>query len=51
MAKEISKAPTTFSSDTRTSTGWVLQLEAYLTLNKGIYDDEKKVIFALSLMT
>jgi hypothetical protein len=52
MPKEIGKCPSAFSGDTRTSTGWALQLEAYLALNKGVYDDdEKKVIFALSLMT
>jgi hypothetical protein len=52
MPKEIGKCPAAFSGDTKTSTGWALQLKAYLALNKGVYDDdEKKVIFALSLMT
>jgi hypothetical protein len=50
--KEIGKIPSAFNGDTRTSTGWALQLQAYTTLNKGIYDDdEKKIILALSLMT
>jgi len=51
-SKEIGKIPSAFKGDTRTATSWALQLQAYMTLNKGIYEtDEKRIILTLSLMT
>jgi hypothetical protein len=50
MKKEISTVPSPFNGDTRTTQGWSLQMEAYLHLNNGVYNDDKKVIFFLSCM-
>ncbi|KIK36416.1 hypothetical protein CY34DRAFT_16397 [Suillus luteus UH-Slu-Lm8-n1] len=51
MTKEIGTVPSPFNEDTHTALGWSLQMEAYLHLNDGVYDnDKRKVIFFLSRM-
>ncbi|KAG2366336.1 aspartic peptidase domain-containing protein [Suillus spraguei] len=40
--KEISTAPAIFNGDTRTAQGWSLQMDAYMSMNDGIYNNDKR---------